>query len=226
MRKKRGATDKVDMGRESLKEKAYQSILDDFLNGAIKVNEPIREEDIARKLEMSRTPIREAIRLLESKGLVTSLTNRGCFFKMLTETDVKEIWELRKMFELQALRDSINVIPDEEIQRGIEDLMHLSEKTDHYRYFSEENSFHSMILRYCYNKRLRQYVEDLKVQVERLRRLTNPEKYNSEYVKEKHLKLFKALQKRDLDEASKLLEAHLDELYGDILKVCKLDYMS
>lgn len=213
------------MSKKALSNDVYNYILDELLNDKISYNVAIVEDDYAKALGVSRTPVREALKTLEAQGLVYRLVNRGTFVKEITSVDVREIWELRKMFELQALKSSIDRVPDYEIEKGKEELRELLDNPDNLEYFHAEYSFHKLIVRYCYNKRLLGYLDNLELQIERLRRMTYSNNDTRWDVKNEHMELLEALSRRDYNETAALLEKHLDRLYTEIEMICRMKYI-
>ena len=207
------------MAKLKLKEVAYNYILNEIMDNNYGSNQPIVEEEISRELGMSRTPVREAINRLASEGLVVTYPDRGTFIKEVTITDIEAIWELRKLFELKALTDSIQIIPESVIYKGKNELKKLTNNLDSLHSLREADSFHQCILKYCLNLYLVKYANELEKQVERLRRIViHTKKDYVKYIKEEHIRLWEALESRDLAKTSLLLEKHLDEVYTDIIE--------
>ena len=77
----------------------YKRIRKDILTGAFKPGEKLREEQLASNLNLSRTPIREAIRKLTVEGLLIHMPNRGVTVKSYTYKDIKDAYDLRAVFE-------------------------------------------------------------------------------------------------------------------------------
>ncbi len=82
---------------------ALKSLRDSILSGKLVPNETYNEIALAKKLGISRTPVREALLELSSQGLITFLPRVGVRINHFTEQDVKEIFELRKAIELFAV---------------------------------------------------------------------------------------------------------------------------
>lgn len=205
--------------RETLKDKAYKFILEEIMEGKLATNAPITELDYCQRLNMSRTPIREALKQLEAEGLVYKITDRGVFVKEITLTDIEEICELRKIFELEALKHAITQITDQEIADCRQLLAQLNENSDPQFFFSADKSFHKLLLKYCPNQRLLTYYHNLENQIERFQRLLAHRKDNYKYVQEQHNELLDVLEKRDLSLATVALAHHLDTVFQSIVVV-------
>jgi DNA-binding GntR family transcriptional regulator len=78
---------------------AYRRLLDDIRNGALLPGARLRETELAERLGISRTPVREAIRQLEADGLVTHLPRQGATIRSLDHGEVIELYEMRAVLE-------------------------------------------------------------------------------------------------------------------------------
>jgi DNA-binding GntR family transcriptional regulator len=86
----------------SLSERAYQALRDAIQLGEIEPNTHLTEVDLAQWLQMSRTPVREAMRRLESEGVLVSQPFRGAVVVALGETDLRELYAVRELLEVAA----------------------------------------------------------------------------------------------------------------------------
>lgn len=91
----------------NLREQVAQQIRVAIIEGRIKPNDHITEVTLTEQLGVSRTPIREALILLEREGLVVTAPNRGCFVRAFTQKDVEEIFSMR--VALENLAGKINI---------------------------------------------------------------------------------------------------------------------
>lgn len=78
---------------------AYQQLKEDILRGVLRPGERLREEQIAARLQLSRTPVREAIRRLQAEGLLISSANRGATVRTYQFEDVQDAYNLRAQIE-------------------------------------------------------------------------------------------------------------------------------
>ena len=210
------------MGRVALKEKAYSYLLDSIIDNKIPYNAPLIETEYAELLQMSRTPIREAIKQLEAEGLVYKIADRGSFVKEITRNDIDEICELRKMFELQALRYSIEKITKADMAECRMMLERLNSESSAQEFFHADKSFHKLVMKYCPNQRLVTYYKNLENQIARLRRTLSVLEGHYLQVQRQHIELLDVLETRDYERMSNALAAHLDEIQASIIEVQKL----
>ena len=83
----------------TLSDEIADIVRDRILRGEYRIGEKIKETSIAEELTVSRTPIREAFKQLESEGLIDYIPNRGCFAKGFTHQDIEDIYSVRKALE-------------------------------------------------------------------------------------------------------------------------------
>jgi len=102
----------------SLGDRAYHSLREHLRSGSIVIGQPLQEEDLAARLGVSRTPVREALTRLASEGLLAS-DGRSFVVPELTERDIEEIYELRLMLEPEALRRVAEGLTDLRTLKGL-----------------------------------------------------------------------------------------------------------
>jgi DNA-binding GntR family transcriptional regulator len=96
-------------------DRAYEAIRDDILSGRLAPGERLREEELTRQIGVSRTPIREALRRLESDGYTVVEPNKGASVPVYSKHDVDEIYGLRALLEGHAARRAATRITPEQI---------------------------------------------------------------------------------------------------------------
>ena len=99
----------------SQKEKSYQGIKQAIISYEIKPGEPLVEKQIANKLGVSRTPVREALKELKSDGLVKIIPRKGAFVAEISSRDIEEIFLLREILECAAIKIAISRIKGEDL---------------------------------------------------------------------------------------------------------------
>jgi len=202
----------------SLKEKAYKTIKNLILSAKLKPGDPLSTSRLCELLSMSRTPIRDAIKKLESEGLVSDVAGRGHFVKKLTSKDIKEIYYLRKTLEVAALKLSINNIRDEQIMKLERRFDEAEKNLDEYiknnklYLFNLDKDLHKLITHESMNNKLIKFLDIINSQVELIRSISAVMPGRLEKSYNEHRKLLSAIKKRDLEEAKKCLELHLDNI--------------
>ncbi|MBD8042653.1 GntR family transcriptional regulator [Arthrobacter sp. Sa2BUA2] len=169
------------------------------------------ESQLSEMFDVSRGPIRDALKQLEAEGLVES-RRRGVFAIGLTSTDVDELYMIRELLEIQALRLAAKV-PDGEIWASVvRNLSAMEERAaagDPLAFARADLAFHSAIYGVAGSKRLesiwQQYEPTFAVMLE----LTNAEDRDLGPTCQDHIDLFTTVMAGDLERAEEMLREHL-----------------
>ena len=196
----------------SRKDIAYNYIRSRILSGELNADEPIREIELSESLNMSRTPIREALRDLEAEGVVVSYPSRGTFVAALTPYDVEEIFELRTMMELWALEKGFHRIGKTEIEGLRKELLNADEEGDWEKIHLADLHLHGMIVEKSTSKRLATFEAILNTQIERISYVTAFDSRRKPETLQEHLEILKSIEEGDLERAKISLEFHLKKV--------------
>ena len=144
---------KEDTNKVAFRDTILNDVKAIIFGGDYAPGDPIREVDIAKRLGVSRVPVREVFRYLERDGLVEYIPNCGVHVKKLTKTDVKEIYSLRKMLDLFIADEVIDNITEADI----EELKFLTQRMNDKQSYSLCNDlFHNKLFMLSGNSRIRQ----------------------------------------------------------------------
>lgn len=204
-------------------EEAYLYLQNAIISNQLSPGQAISELDIAAALQMSRSPIREALRRLETEGLVVSYPARGSFVTALSSGDVEEIYALRVLLEVWALERSINRIPDsvlDEIERLFQDTR---QEEDWERRHLADRKLHGAIVEYAGSRRLIEFVDILNYQIERIRRLSAKDGKRNTSSYHEHKEILRFLRERDLPKAKDALTRHLRGVADSAIEAVKFD---
>lgn len=143
------------------------ALKDGILRGTLKGGLPLKQEEIAKKFGVSLIPVREALILLESKGLVTCIRNKGAIVKPLSLEEMKMVFELREILE----RGVAKIIATRTLQTQLEELRQLADQMeaeeDLYTYNTLNTLFHQILCDAAGNIHLSNAYRDLFIRVER-----------------------------------------------------------
>ena len=165
-----------------------------------------------------------AFKQLESEGLVHHFPSRGTFVTNLTVQDVEEIFQLREMFELTALKSAIHRITEEELRYIEGRLRYLDDKKSEEpstkeEFYGSDRELHELIMKYSGNSRMVKFHRTLEAQLERLRRISSMTPMRLSKSRQEHLDILNALSDRDLDAATDALRLHLRNIKSSTLAV-------
>lgn len=201
--------------------KAYQYLFDEIIYNRLKPGATISEADIAARLKISRTPVREAMMILEREGIIVRYPSRGCFVSQITVQDVQEVFELRTQLEVCALRSSYKLIDDDQLAALDTALQALTSESPAEEYFETDRQLHSLLLDYCGNGRLVDFLCILNAQIERVRVISAGKPDRLAESRLEHIRLVGALRERDLELAENFLVSHIDNVRNSTMAVCK-----
>ncbi|MQB01320.1 MAG: FCD domain-containing protein [Actinobacteria bacterium] len=185
-------SDPSDAGRGTVQQAVLQRLRDAILSGELPGGSRLIQADLAKTLRVSATPVREALRYLEAEGLVGSHPHRGSVVHRISQHELEELYDLRRLLEPEALRRAMPASTAVLAEAGqLHDAM--GRETSPARFAMLNREFHLTIYGGADSKRL----------VEMVRSLTNP---LMAYVSAS-LQLVPDLHQRSMDDHSKLLSA-------------------
>jgi len=120
------------------REIAYQAIKDAILSGQLGPNQPLVEEQLASMLQISRTPVREAMAILEYEGLIGPQGSRGLCVRTLTKKEFIEIFTANEIVEPDLARRAAHLVSEEQLQL-------LGEVVSRGRYYADEGNFNQFL---------------------------------------------------------------------------------
>lgn len=207
---------------------AYDGIKNLIIEEEISPGELLSENQLAAYLNMSRTPVREAIRRLQAEGFLESRKGLGTFLKPLTSKDVRNIYEVREALELIACETSIFQITDEEIEEVRSSLQSLldrhaaGEAIDRMEFSKLDGQFHDLIVQKSNNGYIKILMDQIYFNVERYRIISFSVSLDLEESTKQHLDLLDCLKERDLKKLQTALSAHLEWSLELLLKHLEL----
>ena len=131
---------------QTLRENVAKVIREKILNKELKPGMRIIEQNLSDELEVSRGPIREALRQLEQEGVVEYTRNVGCSVKEITIKDLYEIYLLRSTYEILAVKLCGGQFEQEDIERMEEVLEHMKELKNYEEVVMCDNVLHSIFV--------------------------------------------------------------------------------
>ena len=195
-----------------LRDVVFNTLREAILKGDLKPGERLMELQLASKLGVSRTPIREAIRMLEQEGLAVTTPRKGAEVAKMTLKDMEDVLEIRDALDELAVRIACQKISDEQLKQ-LEDMKELFEKstqTGNVKKIAEADvTFHDVIYEATGNPKLVTLLNNLREQVYR---------YRVEYIKfpknyptliAEHEAILESLKNRDVKNAVEAMHVHV-----------------
>lgn len=192
-------------------ESAYMYVKNAIINGKFKPGEKLIESTIAKNLNISRTPVREALRKLEEEGLVTFNPSQGAKVTEISVDNVINLYECRAVLEGLAIRQAVKHITRKELN-FLEDCVILanqySKSNDLDRVITKNTEFHDLIINTSQNEPLIQMMDQIRTNIFRHRVLTSVKGFRKEFLKE-HEEIYVALKDKNEDLAEHLMKKHI-----------------
>ena len=196
-----------------LRDVVFNTLRQAILKGELEPGERLMEIQLAERLGVSRTPIREAIRKLELEGLVHMVPRKGAEVASISEKSLREVLEVRRSLEELAIELACQKITAEQIKELEEAEVQFADavqKGDAMTIAESDEHYHDVIYQATDNSRLVQILNNLREQMYR---------YRLEYIKDadkrqilvvEHEHIIRAVQNHNIPEAQQAMREHID----------------
>ena len=198
-----------------LREVVFLTLRKAILKGELQPGERLMEIALANRLGVSRTPVREAIRMLEHEGLVVMKPRRGAQVAKITEQELNDVLEVRKSLEMLAANKACERMTEEDM-KAMRDAgaefrkLALNPNCDLTALTEADVAFHDTIYRGTRNRRLNQILANLREQMYRFRLEYLKDASIRESLVSEHEEIMKAVAGRDGGLAADLIGEHID----------------
>lgn len=200
------------ISRRSLHDELVDRLYEMIVDGSLAAGNKVPERDLCETFGVSRTPMREALKVLAAEGLVSLEPNRGAWVTQISLKELEEVFPVMGVLEALSGELACQRITDAEIDR-IRGLH--QEMAAHYKvrnrpeYFQANQQIHEAILDAARNKTLAQQYRMLAARMRRARYLANMSETRWEKSLEEHEEILHALEKRDAQALAQILKDHL-----------------
>lgn len=196
-----------------IREIVYEALRKTIISGIIPVGERIVEKEYAERLNISRTPVREAIRRLEEEELVESIPHIGVVVKRISEEDIIEVYKIRHSLEVLATINAMENITQKEMDE-LEALLDLTEQKNKegdvkevIRLFGE---FNSLIYKASRMKRLASMISKLNDYIRKFRDISITDDERRKKALVEHREILKAISEKNTVDIDRIIKEHLD----------------
>lgn len=202
--------------------RAYRALWSGIVNGRIEPGVQLRPDTIAEELDISTTPVREALHRMEGDGLIVKLPYRGWFVREFTEQEVRELYEMRAALESFSVRLACERVTDDELAwlRKHQSVGEAALKTgdmDAYRIYNRD--LHAAIMEAARNSYLTAAMGQLSLQSQVLMARTIRLVGRPSRAIEEHRELIELMEQRRDKAAQDLMERHILSALDDILRL-------
>ena len=204
---------------QTLREKILETIRDAILKGSLKPGERVSEPELAERFGISRTPIREAFRQLESEGYLLVIPRKGAVVASLSARDIEEFYAIKIILEGFAARMAAEKLTEKDLERleAInERLAQIAKEGDVKTFFRVHNEFHELFIKAAGNDKLFDMINQLVMKFKRLRLASLSQPGRMEISVEEHRNMIQAFRDHDGERADSLVR-HAATIGADVL---------
>jgi DNA-binding GntR family transcriptional regulator len=206
-----------------LGEIAYEALRDAIMTKLFVPGERLMETELADEMGISRTPVREAMRRLETDGYVVIVPRKGSYVAGISMKDVMDVFEIRTALEMLAAEKAAERATDEEIEDLRQAVSDMSDTADGDLLTTVDSDarFHSLIYQMSKNDRLVGLICDLREQIQRFRSTTLSDPGRLKLAVREHRKVLEAIVGRDPQKAAQTIQKHMEKAQKAIIGILR-----
>ena len=205
---------------QTLRERIYEEIVRLIVSGELPSGVSIDEKLLTERLQVSRTPFREAIGTLAKEGLIEIKPYRGFFVRSFSRKEVSDLYELRKTLECFAVELAVPQMSDAHIagfERILDEAVAALRRGDLETYGARDREFHETIAELSGSAPLIETLSRLALQIQICRAIANESKEFAERAAEERDQILQAFRARDIPQAKALMHAHISDVQQAVL---------
>lgn len=205
-------------------DKVYQAVKELAVEYRFKPGERVNEVELANRLGVSRTPVREALNRLARDGFMSFVPNRGFYARDITPEGVQELYELRAAIERAAFRLACHRGSDDDIAKAIaiwQNNSDLGPTTDWAKVAEADEAFHTAIVELAKNERMLVALESVNSLIRFFRRIDLESTRRRGGLYDEHAAIIDCLKRRDGETGGELLERHITLSSAHAVEVTK-----
>ena len=211
--------------KKTLHEEIADNLREMIMSGELREGDKIKENELCELMGISKTPLREALRVLSAEGLIRLIPNRGSFVTTPTFEEIKEMFDVMSVLEGVCARTAAEKMNSADLKK-LEQLHNKLEtqykRRDQKEYIHLNNSYHALVQEMAGNKTLNQIVNGLrqKILLYRFQSLNLPGRFEKSI--QEHRQLLAAFRKKDPEKAEMLMKSHLKKQCEALETLAKL----
>ena len=201
--------------KKSIREQVYEYLKEEIVNGKIEEESRIVEEEYALKLNVSRTPLREAIRMLELEGLIEGREKGGVVVPKITKKDVEEVIKIRMALEAVIFEEIFEKVTEQDIKKLEKNINKVEliiqdekECLEVFKYFSE---FNKTLYNIADLPRVVNLINNLNLYLKKFRKISIENGNRRLSAHKDHIKMVEFIKKNRKKEIVDLNKKHLTE---------------
>lgn len=197
------------VSRLPLNEQVYRTLVELITNGTLGPGTELREQHLAKQMNVSATPVREAIRRLASDGFVEIIPYHGAVVRTLNQQEITEAYACREALERLAVAEAIGHLRDQDIQ-NLYELVELYQRADSPAdIYEASQKFDDYIYRLTKNQTLYGLLDTLKGVISRDKKYSAANLERREAIYAEHQEIVRAMEARDVPRAQEAVSRHI-----------------
>lgn len=200
-------------------EVVYRDLRRDIISMTLVPGTPIIEKEITERYRISRTPVREAVLRLAEDRLVDVVPKSGTFVARIPLSALREALVARRALEQVTVRAATKHASESqvmELRAIIQRQQEMADAGDEEAFHRADEAFHAGIAKTGHFPGIWDMIQQIRIQIERYRRLTLPQEGRMQLVVQEHTAVLDAISRRDAEAAVKKMNEHLNKLRLDI----------
>ena len=198
----------------NISEQVYAELSQQIISQRLKPGQRLREEQLATRFGISRTPLRDAINRLAQNGLVDIEPRKGASVKQFNIDDVVEVYDIRAVMEGLAARLAAPGLDLNELNK----LKAMFSKKDSRSLIKADTGLHDLLINSCGNKKLVEMLNNIHGLVQAFRVAGYKSRQRSATATVDHKRILKALMERDGEAAENVMHVHIQKVKQEILQ--------
>lgn len=195
-----------------LNEIVYEGLRNAIIQGHIPVGERINESIYSQKMNISRTPVREALRRIQQEGLVEYVPRLGVVVKKITIEDAKEIYQIRMALDILATTNAMKIMTDDdfdEMKNLLEKTQEANDNGEVQKVIELSRDFNDIIYRFAQMPRLESILHKLREYLVRFRDISLNGEERRKKALEEHWLIYKNMKNKNFEAIALIIQEHL-----------------
>ena len=200
------------INNKPLREQVLDALRDAIVHGELKPGQPIVENELAAQLGVSRAPIREALQILNSEGLLEMIPYHGTTVRALTRSDIEELYGLRSVLEAFAVSRIVTLHNAEDVQtlrQYYNDMLAQANRGNLKQVNNIDRAFHDTLITLSRHQLLRSTWGAVALRVRQVMALLNERNTDLNQIAYNHLPIIEAIAEWDEAKAVRLIQQHI-----------------
>ena len=205
--------------KQNLVQQVYQILYESIISLWLKPGQPLREKEICKQLQISRTPVREALLKLADERLIVILDRSGTYVSRINIKDVQESQFIRESLETATVRYAVkncNTDLAEKLSMLIEQQQQCVKDDNRLRLSELDDLFNRTIVEFKFSNRIWKIINNAKAQMDRVRILALPLPRRATEIVEEHSRIYEALCSGNEKQAVEAMTFHLNTVFTSL----------